>query len=61
MKDKRILLIILIIIIFFILSVIFSIINFGNTDIISGISIGKINISGNSKENTINLLNNFIN
>ena len=61
MKDKRILLIILIIIIFFILSVIFSIINFGNTDIISGISIGKINISGNSKENAINLLNNFIN
>ena len=56
MNHKKIIMIIFIVIVFFILSVIFALLNFGSTDILSGISIGSINVSGNSKENTINLL-----
>ena len=56
MNHKKIIMIIFIVIVFFILSVIFALLNFGSTDILSGISIGSINVSGNSKENTIKLL-----
>ena len=59
MKFKKIIMIIVLVIVFFILSVIFSLLNFGSTDILSGISVGNINISGNSKENAIKLLNNL--
>ena len=56
MNHKKIIMIIFIVIVFFILSVIFALLNFGSTDILSGISIGSINESGNSKENTVKLL-----
>jgi len=51
MKNKRIIIIILIVIICFILSIIFSLLNFGSNKIILGISIGNINISNMTKEN----------
>ena len=51
MKNKKIIIIILIVIICFILSIIFSLLNFGSNKIISGISIGNINISNMTKEN----------
>ena len=60
MKNKKILIIIFIIIIFFILSIIFSLFNFGSTEIISGVSIGKINVSKLSKEKISELLNNLV-
>lgn len=60
MNHKKIIMIIFIVIVFFILSVIFALLNFGSTDILSGISIGNINVSGNSKENTTKLLKNLI-
>lgn len=60
MKNKKIIIIIFIVVVFFILSVVFSLLNFGSTDIISGISIGKVNVSGNSKENTTKLLKKLI-
>ena len=59
MKNK-IIIIIIIVIIFFLLSVIFSLLNFGSTNIFSGISIAKINVSQVSKENTNQLLNHLI-
>ena len=60
MKNKKIIMIIFIIIVFFILSIIFSLLNFASSDIFSGISIGNINVSGNSKDNTIKLLDKLI-
>ena len=60
MKNKKIIIIIFIVVVVFILSVIFSLLNFGSTDIVSGISIGKVNVSGNSKENTTKLLKKLI-
>lgn len=60
MKNKKIIMIIVIVFVFFILSVIFSLLNFGSADIISGISIGNVNVSGNSKENTIKVLDKLI-
>ena len=60
MKNKRILLLLIIIIIFFIFSIIFSLLNFGSTEIASGISVGNINISKFSKESSIQLLNELI-
>lgn len=60
MKNKRILLLIIIIIVFFIFSIIFSLFNFGSMEIISGISVGNINISRLSKESSIQLLNESI-
>ena len=59
MKNKRFLLLI-IVIVFFIFSIIFSLLNFGSTEIVSGISIGNINLSRFTKENSIQLLNELI-
>ncbi len=60
MKNKKILIIVLIIIIFFILSIIFSLLNFGSNKIISGIYIGGINISNMTKENANKKLTEYI-
>ena len=58
MKAKKLLIILSLFIIFFILSIIFSLLNFGSSKIISGISVGNINISNLTKENANNLLKN---
>ena len=60
MNNKKIIIIVIIVFIFFILSIIFSLLNFGSTDIFYGVSIGKINVSGLSKTNTSQILNNLI-
>ena len=60
MKNKKIVIIISIVFIFFILSIIFSLLNYGCTDIVSGVTIGNINVSRNSKDNALALLNDLI-
>ena len=60
MNKKNVLIIIVIFIVFFILSIIFSLLNFGSTKIISGISVGDINISNITKESATTLLKDAI-
>ena len=60
MKNKKVLIILVIIIVFFILSIIFSLLNFGSTEIIQGVSIGKVNVSGLSKDAGFQLLSDLI-
>ena len=60
MKDKKVLTIITILFVFFMLSIIFSLLNFGSTKIISGVSIGKINVSEYTKEKASELLDGLV-
>lgn len=60
MKTKKILIIIIIFLTFFVLSIIFSLLNFGSNKLVSGISVGNINISNMAKENAINILKKII-
>ena len=61
-KRKKIFLIIFFIILFLLLifSVFFSLININNTNILNGISINNIDISGLSKEDATNKISNII-
>lgn len=59
MKNKKNLIILILVIVFFVLSIIFSLLNFGSNKIVSGISVGNINISNMTKENAINKLKNI--
>jgi len=56
MKNKKLLIILILVIIFFILSIIFSLLNFGSNKIISGVYIANTDISKMTKENASNLL-----
>lgn len=57
MKNKKILIIIILIIIVAFLSVIFSLINIGNTKIYPNIKIQEISVSGKTQEEVSNILN----
>ena len=61
MKNKKIFLFILLIIFILILSIIFSILNFGNTKIFSKILIDNINVSNKSKDEANSELSNLVN
>lgn len=56
MKNKKLFIILILVIIFFILSIIFSLLNFGSNKIIAGIHIANIDISKMNKEDASNLL-----
>ena len=56
MKNKKLLIILVLVIIFFILSIIFSLFNFGSTKITSGVHIANTNVSKMTKEKASNLL-----
>ena len=60
MKNKKILIAIIVLIFVFMISVCFSLFNMGNNNIISGISINKINVSGQSKEQAKDMILNLI-
>ena len=61
MKNKKLLIILILVIIFFILSIIFSLLNFGSNKIISGVYIANTDISKMTKENASNLLKKIAN
>ena len=61
MKNKKLLIILILVIIFFILSIIFSLLNFGSNKIVSGTHIANTDISKMTKENASNLLKKIAN